>query len=123
MTNSQITQLQPPFFAFEGWDLCIFKDLQSLQSKLEATDIESGVYDIFDSVGSLLSFKVIEMAPNSWFDVTHKMISFDCIIKTDSRFFSDFLKKYCQEVFDVDINEMDINEIISLIIKKCGYTR
>ena len=123
MVNSQTAQLQPPFFVFEGWDLCIFKDLQSLQLKLETVDIESGVYDIFDSAGSLLSFKVVEIASDSWFDVAHKVISFDRIIKTDCRFFGDFLKKYCQEAFDVDVNGVDIDEIISLLITRCGYTR
>lgn len=122
MMNDQTAQLKPPFFVFEDNDLTIFRDMQSLQAKLEAVDIESGVYRIFDSSGSLLSFKVTDKEMKFFlFNILYKTFSFDGIFKVDTCLFRNILIEYCQDVINVNMADRNTDDILDLLIKRNGY--
>lgn len=120
----KIKDLHSPFLVFDGNDLMIFADMQTLQIKLEPIDIKDNVYQIFDSQGYLLKFIIKHVNQDTIFLRQKKMVEFTSIVKKDLSMLTYLLNNYYKILFKKPIDgNADITKVIEDIIYEQGYCK
>jgi len=130
--------MKPPFIVIDGLDVSIFKTKEAMENKLEAIDVNSNLYEVFDSEGrsivlesynkstsgerdyskgeiELVRIKSVEEAPEHEFNLKLKLL--------------DYLNA-CQPTHSREIATFNINQINTIplgrVIKACidiaGFT-
>ena len=104
---------KPPFLVFDGYDLSIFESMQTLEYKLEAVDVENGVYEVFDSQSN----RLILMAKN-----THQVV-FGGLALQDQSLLSNLLLDYAKNVHGENVESESVSQLIDMVVKKIGFTK
>lgn len=119
-----------PFLVFDGNDLMIFENTETLQAKLEPIDIEDNAYQIFDSQGYLLNFTVRNINQEVIFCRinfcrTKQVIEFKNIIRKDLDTLTFLLNNYYKTLFNkpIECKKNNIVKIIEHIVYFQGYSK
>lgn len=125
----EIKNLLSPFLVFDGNDLMIFENIESLQTKLEPIDIENNAYQIFDSQGYVLNFTVRNIDQDVMFcrinfRHTKQVIEFKHIIRKDLYMLTCLLNDYHKILFNKSIDhKTNMVKIIEDIVDFQGYSK
>lgn len=110
---------KPPLFVAEGLDISAFRDATALELKLEAIDVEAGIYEGWDAEGRVLQFTVESRRLG--------LLSVKVELKEPATVNSDGLRQRLAFVLagygKPPTLEMSLAEVVQQFVDCAGYTR